>query len=351
MPERDIFVIGASAGGVETLIQLCKKLPDHLKAALFVAIHLPITTPSLLPRILSRAGMLPAVHPKDGEPIQTDTIYVAPPDFHLEILPGFIHLSHGPTENGYRPSIDTLFRTAAQSYGPRVVGIVLSGMLSDGSLGLQAIHEVGGMTVVQDPQDALYPSMPESALRNGAIDKVLPLAGIAKEIVQLAGTPASLSQINPETNLAAPNIAVRARNDQKEFRQASDNSLRSLLTCPSCGGVLWEMHEGKQAVYICQTGHRFSLESMLENQSQAMETALWAAVRSLEERASLTHRLAETAANQGRNLTHKQFLTISEQAEQDAQSIRQILEQGKRPIPMSETEDKVASRSHEDGMV
>lgn len=190
MPDRNIIVIGASAGGVETLIQLCKKLPRTLPATLFVAIHFPKNTPSLLPRILTRAGKLPAIHPENGEVIQENMIYVAPTDYHMDVNPGRIRLSRGPRENGYRPAIDRMFRTAARAYGQRVVGVVLSGMLSDGALGLQTIQEAGGLAIVQDPQEALYPGMPENALRSVTADAVLSLAGIANRIIQLAEEPA-----------------------------------------------------------------------------------------------------------------------------------------------------------------
>src|SRR4051812_13953252 len=160
MAKKDIIVIGASAGGVEALSRLVHSLPADLPAAVFVTVHFPRTSQSVLPRILSRAGSLPAVHPKDGEPIRRGTIYVAPPDQHLLLVNGAVRLVRGPTENGNRPAIDPMFRSAAVAYGDRVIGVVLSGNLDDGTAGLMSITRRGGVGVAQDPEDALFSSMP-----------------------------------------------------------------------------------------------------------------------------------------------------------------------------------------------
>ncbi len=156
MADHNIIVIGASAGGVETLTRLVKLFPANLPAAVFVVMHISPAFPSFLPRILSRAGELPALHPADGEAIRPGRVYVALPDFHLRLEQGEIRITHGPQENGNRPSVDVLFRSAAAAYGPRVIGVVLSGMLSDGALGLRYIDRAGGVTMVQEPSEALY---------------------------------------------------------------------------------------------------------------------------------------------------------------------------------------------------
>ena len=277
---------------------------------------------------MTRAGKLPAIHPENGEVIQENMIYVAPTDYHMDVNPGRIRLSRGPRENGYRPAIDRMFRTAARAYGQRVVGVVLSGMLSDGALGLQTIQEAGGLAIVQDPQEALYPGMPENALRSVTADAVLSLAGIANRIIQLAEEPARSEPYDSPLD-----VSEQAQTDQEAYRLAKDNNNnpRSLLTCPSCGGVLWEMQEGSQKMYLCQTGHRFSLESMFEHQSNGTESALWSALRVLEERVTLTRRLAEMSAKQGHSHSYKRFLDVSQQAEQDASAIREILERANRP--------------------
>ncbi len=190
MPNRDILVIGASAGGVQAISLVVEGLPADLKAAVFVVTHIAPHGSSAMPAILSRAGRLPAVHPRDGERIEGGRIYVAPPDHHLVIEDGRVRLSRAPTENGHRPAVDVLFRTASHNHGSRVVGVVLTGNLDDGTAGLAAIKRRGGIAVVQDPAEADYPSMPRSAIENVEIDHVLPLAEIGPLLGRLALEPA-----------------------------------------------------------------------------------------------------------------------------------------------------------------
>ncbi len=167
---HDIVVIGASAGGVEALIRLTSALPRDLPASLFVVLHTPARSKSMLPAILSRSGNLPAIHAEHGSAIEPGCIYVARPDHHLIIKPGFVSVTQGPRENRQRPAIDPLFRSAALAYGHRVVGVVLSGSLDDGTSGLVSIKARGGTAIVQDPADALFDSMPRSAIENVAVD-------------------------------------------------------------------------------------------------------------------------------------------------------------------------------------
>lgn len=189
MPGHDVIVIGASAGGVEALSKLVAGLPADLPAALFVVVHIPSEATSVLPRILSRAGPLPAVHVRDGLPIQDGRIYVAPPDYHLLLRSGHVRVVRGPREHGHRPAVDPLFRSAAHYGGPRTVGVILSGVLDDGTSGLQVLKAHGGVAVVQDPDDAFYDGMPRSAVENVDVDHVLPLAEIAPVLARLAHAP------------------------------------------------------------------------------------------------------------------------------------------------------------------
>jgi two-component system chemotaxis response regulator CheB len=186
MPGHDIIVIGFSAGGVEALARLIAALPQDLPAALFVVHHFPAKGVSVLPEILRRSGRLPAFHPKHGQPIEHGRVYIAPPDRHLLIHGNRVHLSRGPRENGYRPAIDSLFRTAARTFGSRVVGVLLSGSLDDGVAGLMDVKRQGGVAVVQDPADALYPGMPRNAIQRVPVDQVVPLHEIAPILTRLA---------------------------------------------------------------------------------------------------------------------------------------------------------------------
>src|SRR5215213_520951 len=205
MPNHDIMIIGMSAGGLEASIAIISHLPAEFPAALFIVSHMSPEAPSLLPGILSARGALPAVHSTDGMAIEPGRIYCATPDHHLLIDPGHIHSLRGMKENGFRPAIDATLRTAARAYGPRVVGVILTGMLDDGTAGLLAVKRRGGYAIVQDPEEALYPSMPRTALRYVAADAVLRLADIAPRLVQLAHTP-----------VAAPKeIAVDETTDQE----------------------------------------------------------------------------------------------------------------------------------------
>ena len=191
MRTRDLVVVGASAGGVEALRELVRGLPADFPAAIFVVVHIPTNSPSMLPHILSRSGLLPAAHATDGEPIKRGRIYVAPPNHHLLVKPGAAWVMYGPKENDHRPAIDPLFRTAARSYRNRVVGVVLSGNLNDGSRGLSLVKELGGLAVVQEPDDARYPGMPAAAIELVDVDHVLPITALADLLVRLTREPIS----------------------------------------------------------------------------------------------------------------------------------------------------------------
>ncbi|QWE97147.1 chemotaxis protein CheB [Cupriavidus sp. EM10] len=181
-----IFVIGASMQGVEALRHLVERLPSNFPAPILVTQHLGRGSAGYLPRILSRAGPLPAVHPVEPEQLEPSRIYIAPPDRHMLVRPGYIQLSDGPRENYVRPAIDPLFRSAANAYGPAVVGIVLTGELDDGAAGLLAIKDRGGITCVQDPREAYAPSMPQAALQKVAVDYCCTLDKLSEIMIELA---------------------------------------------------------------------------------------------------------------------------------------------------------------------
>lgn len=324
MAGHDIIVIGASAGGVEALLTIVRDMPRDLPAAVFMVLHIPAQAPSRLPEILSRRGALPVTPGIDGAPIEYGHIYIAPADHHLLVHAGHMRAVRGPRENRHRPAVDPLFRSAARTYGPRVIGVVLTGALDDGTAGLQAIKTRGGMAVVQDPADSLFPSMPQSAIEHVPVDYVLPLADIAATLVRLAHEPAPEEvrfpvpdNMNTEANIAAMDPA--ALHESVRLGPPSNYS------CPECGGVLHEIQDKEILRFRCRVGHAFSSESVLAEQSQVLETALWTALNTLEESASLSRRMLRQAQANGRDWLARRFEAKVREAEQRAEVIRQVL--------------------------
>jgi two-component system, chemotaxis family, protein-glutamate methylesterase/glutaminase len=322
MPDHGIVVVGASAGGVEALTDLAASLPGDLPAAVFVVLHLPATGTSALPEILRRHGPLPAAHVKDGEPIQPGRVYVAPPDHHVLLRTGHVHLARGPRENGHRPAIDPLFRSAAREYATRVIGLVLSGALDDGTAGLLAIKSRGGIAVVQDPADALYPGMPGNALEHVQVDHVAAAASMGRLLARLIADVAE-----PPTNPAPSDMQVEVEMEGLSLEAFEGNhpGRPSGFSCPDCNGVLWQIQDGGLERYRCRVGHAWSPESLLTQQSEALEAALWVALRSLEERAALARRLAEPARGRGYTITATRFEEQAAEAQQAARLVRDML--------------------------
>jgi two-component system, chemotaxis family, protein-glutamate methylesterase/glutaminase len=323
IPGRDIIVVGASAGGVEALTQLVRRLPADLPASIFVVLHLPAHSPSLLPQILSRSGALPASHPADGEPIQVGRIYIAPPDFHLLVESGRVRLTRGPRENGHRPAMDPLFRTAARSFGPRVVGVVLSGTLDDGTAGLAAIKLQCGVAVVQDPDEALYAGMPRNAMESVAVDHSLPVAAIADLLDRLA-RESLVTEDDPVTEKIQKESRIAAF-DMDAIEDEDRPGHPSVFGCPDCGGTLWELHDGDLVRFRCRVGHGWTANGLLAEQSDGIETALWTALRALEERAVLCRRVADRMRQRGLASSAERFQRQSVDSRQRAAVLRQVL--------------------------
>jgi two-component system chemotaxis response regulator CheB len=325
-PKRDIVVIGASAGGVEALTRVVRGLPADLPAAVFVVLHIA-EGPSVLPNILSRAGGLPAAHPRHQDPIMRGRIYVAPPDQHLLIVDGTVHLARGPRENGHRPAVDPLFRTAARIYGPRVVGVVLSGSLDDGTAGLVAIKRRGGVAVVQDPDEALFKGMPRSAVDNVAVDHVLALDEIPPKLVHLVGKPpvGAGEPIWTEMEMEAR----MAELDEDAVQSEDQPGTPSAFGCPECGGVLWELRDGELIRFRCRVGHAYSPDTLSNKQVVVPEDALWVALRALEEQAALAQRLAQRADQRGQRRAAERFLDRRREAHSQAEVIREVLANGR----------------------
>jgi two-component system, chemotaxis family, protein-glutamate methylesterase/glutaminase len=324
MPTHDLIVIGASAGGVEALMEVARGLPPDLPAAVIVVLHLPAGSPSFLPQILARAGALPAEHARDGAPILAGRIYVAPPDHHLLVQPGVLSLSRGPQENRHRPAIDPLFRSAALAYGQRVVAVVLTGMLDDGTAGLAAVKRRGGVAVVQDPGSALFPSMPQQALAHVDVDVCVPLPSIAAALVRLAGTPVIPAEQRPPSSDLKEGVKV-AEFAGTDPNEPEPSAVPSVYACPACHGVLFEIDEGTITRYRCRVGHAYSQGSLQASQDEAVEEALWTALRALEEKAGLARRLQARAEGRRQFVAAAQFAESVAEAEQRAQVLRDVL--------------------------
>jgi len=282
MPKHDILLIGASLGGLEPLKQIVAALPADLPAALLVAMHTAAGYDSALPSILARHTGLKPVLAIHGEPVVNGHIYIAPPDNHLMLRSGQLSVQRGPKENGHRPAVDPLFRSAAQAYGSRVVGVVLSGGLDCGTAGLLSIKARGGIAIVQTPDEASVPSMPLSAVKHVGVDFVLTAQEIGKRLVALAheeATPAKVEMVDH---------AIM----QMEGDELGQNSH---IVCPLCQGALTEAHLKDLTTFRCHVGHAFSPAALLAEQAESLERAMWAAVRALEESAALAARLSHSS--------------------------------------------------------
>jgi two-component system chemotaxis response regulator CheB len=326
-PTHDIIVVGASAGGVEALATLARGLPADLPAALFVVLHIPPYSQSHLPAILTHHGPLPAAHATHGAAIAPGRIYVAPPDHHLLVRDGHVELTRGPHENASRPAVDALFRSAARAYGPRVVGVVLSGALGDGSVGLMAIAARGGVTVVQDPEEALFESMPRTALTYVRVDHVLPVRQIPALLGRLAREPAAYREaigvpMMSDMDEMIPQLVHRDLAAQERDERSGETTV---YTCPECGGTLWQVDHQGLVQFNCHVGHAYASESLLGEMSEELEAALWRCVRMLAEKATLTRQLAGRLRAAGQEA---QAARVAEQAHLDdrhGQLIRTVL--------------------------
>jgi two-component system chemotaxis response regulator CheB len=298
MANKNIIVIGSSLGGIEALKILVGELPGNMEASIFVVQHISPHHQSYLPEILANRGSLTATHAKDREPIRQGHIYVAPPDHHLLIEENFIRVTRGPKENRFRPSADALFRSAAYVYGPRVVGVVLTGLLDDGTTGLWAVKDRGGTAIVQDPTDAVAASIPSSALNQVEVDYCLPLLEIPRVLADLSQTQASnegeysvSEQMKIEVGIAKEDAAI-----DKGLLNLFEPSLYS---CPDCRGVLLQVKEGNSIRFRCHTGHAFSRGTISAALDAEVEDRLDEALRALDERATLSRSLAAAARAAG----------------------------------------------------
>jgi two-component system, chemotaxis family, protein-glutamate methylesterase/glutaminase len=318
MTKRSIIVVGTSAGGVEALCELNKHLPEDLDATVFVVMH--VGTTSLLPEILSRCGNLPAAPAEHEKRYKRGCIYCAPANCHLSIKDHTTVLTRGPRENGHRPAIDVLFRSAARVHRSKVIGVVLTGGRDDGSAGLYAIKARGGIAIVQDPAEALTPNMPRNALNTVDVDFCLPVRQIAEVLVQLANGKA--------TNITeSPNGETSMEDQATVDRPTSEPPGDQIpVACPECNGPLYEVKNGELANFECFVGHRFSPESLSDQHAEALERALWTTIRKLKERMVLHKQLVERKRNKGEEELKKRLEESVVTAKHDLKLLHEILE-------------------------
>jgi two-component system chemotaxis response regulator CheB len=319
-------VIGGSAGALEALKQILGGLHPRLQPAVFVVIHTSAEAPRVLPAILTRAGPFAASYAVDREPITGRHIYIAPPDHHILVEAGHVRVTHGPKENGFRPAIDPLFRSAAMAYGAGVIAIVLSGGQDDGTVGLSFVKATGGVAIVQAPDDASAPGMPESAIRHVPVDYVAPASEIPSILSTLTagvGTSRRKPRLFGSPRIEAIDRA-EAGTDLLHSERPPSGTLTP-FTCPDCGGPLWERHESGLLRFRCHVGHSFTGETLVTEQSDAVDQAMWTALRTLEEGAALRQRMAAHARERGMNEIASDYETQAVNLEERAAVIRRAL--------------------------
>ena len=295
---RDVVVVGASAGGVRALRELMAALPPNFGAAVFIVLHIGAHSSSL-PDILALDSRNPVMHAIDGEAFEAGRVYVAPPDHHLLLEARRMRVSRGPKEHHTRPAVDPLFRSAALNLGPRVIGVLLTGRLDDGTAGLQAVKACGGLVLVQDPAEAEEPGMPQSALRHVVVDYCLALAPMAQQLVDLVGTTAPDPGPAPRQIEREHAMTMGHQDGVEAMAGLEAIAAPTTLVCPECSGSLWEVKGSDPPRYRCHTGHAFSLRTLQLAQEESTEQALWSAIRALHEKQLLLHQAAELSRRQG----------------------------------------------------
>ena len=323
MANRDILAIGTSAGGFEALRFLTGRFPADLPASVLVVMHLWPTGRSMIDEILSDTGRLPATFAEDDERFERGHIYIAQPGRHLVVESDRLRLGIGPRENNARPAIDPLLRSLALCCGPRSIGVVLTGMLGDGSSGLQALQRCGGVTVVQDPADAEFPAMPTAAISRANPDHVSRLAEMPELLNRLVqqrrGEPVPV----PESIKYEVEVATTGRTAMSMMDRIGR---RSVIACPDCGGVTWEIEDGGILRYRCHTGHAYSADVMSLALDESLRRALASALRALDERVALTKKLESQARNQGSNRLAAMWAEKAAEFEKEAETVRDSIQ-------------------------
>jgi len=342
MATRNIIVIGASLGGVEAFKKLVAGLPADMGASIFLVWHMSPHVEGILPRVLGEIASLPVAHAEHGELILPNHIYVAPPDRHLLVDATHIHVTRGPRENRFRPAIDPLFRSAAYAFGSRVIGVILTGALDDGTAGLWSIKRCGGVAIAQDPEDADMPSMPKNAIREVAIDYIVPVSEMAELLVRLCGETVGSSPELEGAELEKMEAEVRVATDEHIFDvNIPQYGEMSKLSCPECQGVLTLLKDGPIARYRCHTGHAFSPEALLEAISEKIENYLFAALRGVDEEVILLNHMGDHFAESNRRREAARYFRKAREAEQRVTLIREAIRASEDQEGMRASEERL----------
>lgn len=324
-----LIVIGASAGGLEPLKNIISSLPKNFPAALLIVKHISSSAENVLPNILSRVSKLPVIQPGNNHTIEPGHIYIAPPKFHMIIENGKIQLKKGPRINHSIPAIDPLFYSAALHNKSRTIGILLSGLLDDGSAGLLALKKYNGIAIVQDLKEAEYQDMPSNGCRATPVDYCLPAVEIEAVLKKIVNSPININSSNiPDVPLLKTELNMNFTETDSNENDMHDIGAPSVFSCPECNGVLWQVHDESLERYRCRVGHAFGLDSLVNNKEKNTDAALWAALRALEEKKNLANNLISRAKKENsKNLKH--FQKKAHEVEEHIQTIRKILQHSK----------------------
>ena len=321
---RNIVVIGASAGGIDALRSLFSRLPADLSASYFVVLHLSPQYPSHLDHVLQSVTPMPVAFASDGQRIMPNCVYVATPDRHLMVERDTIRVTRGPRESRSRPAVDVLFRSASLAFGQRVIGVVLSGSLDDGTAGLWQIKDRGGLAFVQDPEEAQHRSMPDNAMEYVDVDFVGTIEALVEKIAQEAGKELPQPVVEP------PGPGQRTENLIALGENGMDVGVTKLgtpskYTCPECGGNLAQIEEGPIVRFRCHTGHAYSIKSLLTEVNSSVDTSLWSTVRAIEERILILRQLADLAEKNGHHDESARLRAKASQADEKCQPLRDLV--------------------------
>jgi two-component system chemotaxis response regulator CheB len=321
--DKFIIVIGTSAGGSVVLPDLLKQLTKEMNVAVFLVMHISKhSVGDMLVKRMQKYTLLTCKMAEHGETIKTNYVYIARPDHHLMMSKNKIFVGSGPMENRYRPSIDALFRSAAAAYDHRVIGIILTGMLEDGASGMFAIRRSGGTCIIQDPSEAQYPDMPNAVLNILHPDYSVPVIKMGEAILETIRSNKKPKTKIPPDILKEAEIAERVNISIDDMAGLGEHSMYS---CPDCGGGLWEIAENGETRYRCHVGHAFTSEGLLANMEASTESALWTALRIIEERRNLLKKLSDKEKQKGSRKAALAYQRRSIELEAQIQHLKKTL--------------------------